>query len=192
MSRGRTPAFTAGIAGLLMLCGAMTTTAQALPADRMQSYSMHETPGDGDSPVIWSVELYLTAVNKSGSEVAWSIYDVIVRHFDGTGENDSTWELASPSVETGDGLWWVSHSDTEHPQDKDFWQPPLISDTLASTEETGSDLNVDFQGDEYSMPEDPPYSGNVAAVSYQLAYADNPLEPLADDSDEPVDTKPRT
>jgi hypothetical protein len=47
-----------------------------LPTDQMVVYSLRETPGDSQTPIVLTVTLQLTAVERSGNNVAWGVESI--------------------------------------------------------------------------------------------------------------------
>lgn len=157
-----------------------------LPADWIITYYIHETPTDPESDVTFTIAMYLAAGDRDGESVGW---DIVYIDFvqPGTGNPDTTWTEASPYVDSADGLWWIDHADGTFPDVAEFDMPPLLVGTAAADDPNDDDLEYDFEGVTYTTPPGgDPYAHNVA-LTYFLALAPEPMVPLEEGDDEPVD-----
>jgi len=157
-----------------------------LPPDRMITYTIHETPTDPESDVVFTIAMYLAAGDRDGDSVGWNIVYIDFLQPD-TGNPDTTWTEDSPYVDSADGLWWIDHADGTFPDVSEFDLPPLMVGTAAADDPNDDDLEFDFEGVTYTTPPGgDPYANNVA-LTYFLALAPTPTVPIEEGGDEPVD-----
>ena len=127
------------MAGLLFVISSAPVSA-ALPADRVMTCEIRETPGDSTSQLLYTQEMGLTAKEQDGNSIGWAVASVTIKEIDANGDVINTWIDNSPSVSSSDGLWWITHADPDNPVDSEFANSPLIDGTA------GGDMDYEFQG----------------------------------------------
>ena len=127
------------MAGLLFLTNSAPASA-ALPADRVMTCEIRETPGDSTSQLNITFVMVLTAKEQDGDSIGWEVASVTINEFDANVDVISTWIDNSPSVSSSDGLWWITHADPDNPVDDEFTYSPPIAGTA------GSDMDYIFEG----------------------------------------------
>lgn len=157
-------------------------TYAVLPIDRTATYVLYETPGDPESDVKLVVTLHLHAEELDGDEIGWAITAVDIER----PATHSEWEAAAPVVNTGDGLWWVTHADIEKPEVEEFVQPPLVTGIADAISSGDDDLDIEIVGlyyDEVTRGTPFPITG---ALTYSLINRETE-EPEEEGDDEPVE-----
>lgn len=176
------------VASLMAAVG--SPAARALPADRTILYQIHETPTNPESPVVFKIELEISAVMADPEEdtIGWEVTEAVFTIVDTGG--DIVWSIAEPDVDTPDGLWWVEHADVTKPVQSEFVLAPPLAGTADPDDPQDDDLLYDFVGAEFQGT--PPYQ-TTGAMYYTFAMAADPEEPVEDgDPREPVDVPDHT
>lgn len=164
-----------------IVLGTGSSVARAdLPKDRTIKYSIHKTPSDPQSDIIWSVELELEADDSNGESVGWQIRALRVKGPTPLG----SWTKTSPQVSTPDGLWWVDHADHMDPLASEFDVTPLLEGTAIATGQGEADLEYSFEGDSYSGS--PSYEGNVSGLTFSFLLVGEE-DPEEEGDDEPAE-----
>jgi hypothetical protein len=165
--------------------------AQALGStELLVRYNIRETPGDPSSPVIWTIDLALQEKQVDGNYVGWLIDSVTISQPNATGQTESAWTEATPTVNSPDGLWWVEHADPQEPQRAEFAQPPLLEGTAIAQDPQDADLDYYLEGVPYDPPPEGPPFEVTAALDYSFTFVGS-SEPEEEGDDEPVDLPPR-
>ncbi len=167
----------------ILVCTSYATAWADLPSDLNVEYKIRETPSNPNSDVVFTVELVLTAEDESGSSVGWEIKKIRLTDVDAAPFGPWIWEEVSPTVNTGDGLWWVTHSDHTDPQFEEFDVTPLLEGTATSLGYP-DDLVYSFQGATYSGT--PMFGGSVSALTYEFTI-DGEEDPEEEGDDEPAE-----
>lgn len=162
-------------------------TAMALPEDQKVVYRIHETPSDPESPAAYVVTLLLSAETMNGDDVGWRVAEIkIARASDSP---PTLWYETLPEVDTGDGLWWIAHSDGEAPSLEEFTEAPPIAGTADAEAPSGDDLEYEIEGSVYAPP--PPPGTPPYAVTGSLSYSfklESTSEPEGEGEEVPVET----
>ena len=167
------------------------SVAIAVPDTQTVSFWIHDDPSDPESEVTFKIKLSLTEDDSDGNSIGWDVTSIEFRQIHDTGP-DTVWVESSPSVPSGDGLWWVTHADPDDPQRDEFVMPPNLSGTAAAQDPNDDDLDYDFEGVTYIPP---PPSGEppgevTAAMDHYFAAAIWPPIVIETGDDEPVELPP--
>lgn len=167
-------------------------TLLATPQEQTVRFTIHETPSDPTSDVVFVMEMTLVPDSVApgpgaGGLVGWEVANVLFTQV--TGSGDVLWSEDYPAVDTLDGLWWVLHADMENPEIAELVLPPLIAGTAAPDDPNEDDLDYDFEGTVYTPPQppkEPPYPVTASLTfTFQRAMEPSPFE---EESDEPADS----
>ncbi|RIK63271.1 MAG: hypothetical protein DCC65_16250 [Planctomycetota bacterium] len=142
----------------------------ALPSDRSIFYNLREDPEDPESDVVFRIELILHAMSATGSTVKWRIDEAVFTQYDGQtvlGE----FSKVLPTVPGSDGLWWVTHANTEAPTLDEFDMPPHLTGTAERKSGSGADLAFDFEGVAYTPPPGGPPFDPTAGIDHSMKNA---------------------
>ncbi len=173
--------------GILVACTVPVGVASAtLPGNQTAAFLMHETPSDSLSPVTFTVDLDLKAVDMVGSDVAWQVASISLTQAGVGGNQDTVWIEYLPIVSTTDGLWWITHTDPLIPDNAEFSVPPYLSGTATCVDSSIDDLNYFLEGWTYQPPsEGAPYP-ITASLDYQMILVSASVA-KAQAVDEPVE-----
>ena len=163
----------------------------AVPNSLEVSFWIHDDPSDPESDVTFKIKLALTESDSDGDSIGWDVTSIEFRQIHASGP-DTVWVESSPSVPTGDGLWWVTHADPTDPQTDEFVMPPNLSGTAVAQDSKDDDLDYDFEGVTYTPPPppgEPPYEV-TAGMDYYFALALWPPIIIITDDDVPVEVPP--
>ncbi len=167
----------------IVVCTSYATARADLPGPLTVEYKIRETPTNPNSDVVFTVVLVLTAEDESGESVGWQIKKIRLTDVDAAPFGPWIWDEVSPTVDTPDGLWWVTHADHTDPQFEEFDETPLLEGT-ATAQGQHDDLDYSFQGDTWggtSM-----YGGSVLALTYEFTI-EGEEDPEEEGDDEPVE-----
>lgn len=171
---------------LSLLVSAFPLYAQSIQTLTPVAYVVRHDPNNPASAVDWTIQFSLKKVSVSGNQVGWRIKSLEVNRFGQDGQISDTWIKSLPAVSSSDGLWWVTHADPSDPQLAEFNAPPALTGSAAAQQIGGEALTFSISGAAYSPPEgDPPFGGNVSALSIDFAVAS--LPPLDQRTDEPAE-----
>jgi hypothetical protein len=167
----------------ILVCTSYATARADLPGPLIVEYKIRETPSNPSSDVVFTVELVLAARDEDGESVGWEIKKIRLTDVDAAPFGPWIWEEVSPTVNTGDGLWWVTHSDHTDPQFAEFDVTPLLEGTATSLGYP-DDLAYSFQGDTWGGT--PMYGGSVSALTYSFTI-EGEEDPEEEGDDEPAE-----
>ncbi len=159
-----------------------SSAAFALPGKHVMSMSIREDPTDEQSAVVFSVEFDLIADSVSGSVVKWEIEEARFTEYQ-NGFILHQWTIEAPTVSSGDGLWHVTHADTDNPVDSEFYTLPAVSGTAESNYQ-GADLDFELESGSLTSTEQTMYSGDVVGMTYTFTK-EGASEPVVEGEDEP-------
>ena len=167
---------------LVATCCMWSSAAFALPGKHVMTVSIREDPADEESLVVFDVEMDLVADSVTGSVVKWEIEEMRFTEYQ-NGFILHKWTVESPTVASGDGLWHVTHADTDNPVDSEFSTLPAVSGTADSNYQ-GADLDFELESGSLTSTEQTMYSGNVVGMTYTFTK-EGASEPVVDGEDEP-------
>ena len=171
--------------GTVVALGLVQDAGATLPADQKIVYRIHETPTDPSSGVVFTVTLKLVAEDIDGDDVAWRVSKATFKQKQPARE----WAEAYPSVDTPDGLWWVTHADPQSPAITEFSLPPFMDGTATAQDSGYDDLDFEFEGTVYVAPpppDNPPYGENTTASTYWFQLVGSSVAE-EEGEDEPVE-----
>lgn len=152
-----------------------------LPENRTIVYSIRETPGDPESPVIFTITLRIVPDHVNGNAVSWLVDSAT---FNRVGTDPKEWTANSPLLpKEMEGYWTIEHDDPLHPQAGEFAAPPKLVGTAVAMDTTYADLDYDFDVVGTQIV------GGVrlALARYRFQQAPLPDPELQSESEEPVD-----
>lgn len=164
-------------AALLALGPGVAALGQALPPDQAVEYRIREVPGDPNSPVVWTITLELTAIERHDALVRWHVRRADVRACDPV-NGDTVWRVADPAVDTPSGDWWVEHIKAEEPAAEDFMDLPHTGGLAADLAQVEDDLEFSCAG--AASP------GGAALLTYSFRVSSE-SEPRKSGEDEEID-----
>lgn len=173
---------------ILTVCSLYQTEVFALTPDQTVQFNLRETPGNPLSNITHRVILGLFEDGRDGDNVGWEVAIATIHELDGNGDVAYRWSKGYPTVDTGDGLWWIEHADPDNPVMEEFVLPPRIYDTAGALDPGVSDLDFDIEGNTYNEPPGGPPFDTTGSLDSFLRLADTPPPPpKKDESDEPVE-----
>lgn len=116
--------------------------------------------------------LYLSECDSDVDSIGWCVTKIKIIEFNDAPTADRTWADNSPTVATGDGLWWVDHADFDDPQPDEFLMPPFIDGTAEGVAQE-PDLDYEFEGKVLPTEED--YFTATAALTLDFCLNQTPL-----------------
>ncbi|MFY4727822.1 hypothetical protein [Nitrospira sp. BLG_2] len=152
-----------------------------LPQDQTVQFAFHVSPANPNSVVDFYVIATLHAVDSDVEDIGWRVTLLEFVYRDGV--DNFTWTQEYPTLDTGDGLWWVSHGDAQNPELDEFLTTPLLTGTATADSPGYADLDYEL----ISVPavSSTPYE-TTASVTYAMAAAGT-NEPVKGGTDEPVE-----
>lgn len=167
------------VSGLLLSAG---WARGQMPQDQTVQFAFHVSPTNPNSVVDFYVIASLHAADIDGDDVGWSVTLLEFVYRDGV--DNFTWSQEYPTLDTGDGLWWVAHDDGQSPVLAEFLTTPVLTGTATADDSGYADLDYEL----VSVPavSSPPYE-TTASVTYAMAAAGT-NEPIKGGTDEPVET----
>ncbi len=173
--------------GMIAACTVPVSIASAtLPSNQLTTFQIHETPSDPLSPVTFTVDLNLSAVENVGNDVSWRVTSISLTQAGVNGSPDTVWTESLPVVTTTDGLWWVTHIDPLLPENSEFSLPPYLSGTATCTDSTVDDLNYYLEGWTYQPPSQGAPYPVTASLDYQMMLVSSSVAE-EEATDEPVE-----
>jgi len=169
---------------LAIFAGAPAAIAQ-LPSDRYITYNIRENPNDDNSSIVFKVSLKLHAEASSAGQVGWKIEEARFLKIVPSASN-ILWIKSSPTVNSADGRWWVSHADTQSPTIAEFVCPPALAGAALAQSGGIANLNFMLAGVHYSGPSR--FNGNVAALDFQFTRVGE-TEPEEESDNEPTEVE---
>lgn len=137
------------------------------------SYGIYDDPSDEQNrELIYWIVLYLSECDSDVDSIGWCVTKIKIIEFNDAPTADRTWADNSPTVATGDGLWWVDHADFDDPQPDEFLMPPFIDGTAEGVAQE-SDLDYEFEGKVLPTEED--YFTATAALTLDFWLNQTPL-----------------
>jgi hypothetical protein len=134
--------------------------------NKVITYRVYDDPSDQQNrEAIWEIRLYVTESESDQDSIGWAIGKIEV--VDLSVDPDKVYTDQSPTVDTADGLWWVTHADLEDPQVAEFDDAPPLSGTADAPDPQEPDLEYELAGAELSSPEDT-YFGVCAGLDVWL------------------------
>lgn len=158
-----------------------------LPDAQSIEYRIRQNPADENSPVVFSVELYLDPVGSNGTSIGWDITQMDFTQYVG-GASVSTWRELSPAVPGNSGLWWVIHANPADPQAKEFDNPPLLRGTAEAVTVGQPDLKFFLAGGVCDSDCQQLFDGTAVALTFEFTEVGE-VEPEEDGDDEPVEPR---
>ncbi len=146
MTRAKTLTVLGASTLALVIAGAATPAAHALRADQYVTYNIYTESGDPGSPLKWTVTLHLQAISESEPTVVWDVSEVKIIEYDTNRDELGKWTDSTPSVDTADGYWHVTHTDADDPQPADFDTLPALTGTGAKSGSEPADLDYTIDG----------------------------------------------
>lgn len=175
-----------GVCALLAVGLQSSTLWAAMPADRVVKYFVRETPTDPESDVIFMFGLKISASERDGESIGWSITEVRLKE---PGSPVRIWIDDSPTTPTTSGLWWIDHADGDVPDDSEFAVTPNMQGTADAQDPNDDDMDYDLLGATYSPPPSL-FGGDVSSQTFDFTfvgdntpYIDGTGEPTAIDDD---------
>lgn len=170
--------------------GSQAQAAMTVDTEIKIVYRIHQTPGDPQTPVVFTITATLERISTVGSQVAWHAGVLQFRKKGTGGAPDKIWEAYDVPADTTDDLWWVTHANTNTPVASEFKLPPRYLGTAEPIAQSTYDLDFDFRGRTYTPPQGgAPYT-ITAGMNYELDTAIGPEIPPG--TDEPVELPPIT
>lgn len=173
------------VIGLVLLSLAGTSAYATDPLTQVVAYRIHEDPNDANSPIVFSVTLFLQEQQSNNNATGWKITGIRFRQPGQSGGADHVWEQSDPNVPTQSGLWWIVHGNRQVPQLAEFAMPPHLVGTATAQDPNQADLNYDFVGISYTPPPGGPPWNPTAALTYEFTPVGESI-PLVDGEQKPV------
>lgn len=174
------------LVSVLVALSFSTAPAQAtLPGDVLIQYNIREIPTQALSNVVFNVAIDLAAVDEDGDDVAWSPTAITITQYDGQG-GQIVWVEDTPSFDTVDGYWWVTHADTTDPQSEEFDMPPYMTGTADAEDPADDDLEYEVEGATCNAACQAMFSGHVAALDHWFKLV-NESRSEEEGNDEPAE-----
>ena len=178
---------TIGALATTLAFGMMGTAALAdLPDDRIVTYNVREDPYDEDSPIIFTVDLEITAHDADGDTVRWFVKRAVLTEIDNS-ENPPltvTWAEDEPYVDTLDGYWAIEHEDLENVTAEDFDEVPYIAGKAYPDDPRDPEMDYDLEGEE--LAGSGPFA-SVFSIVHLYGILSQQQEPQIDIDDTPVE-----
>ncbi len=166
----------------LIVTGPFLPAAQAaMPANRVVKYYIRETPTDPDSDVIFVFALKISARERDGDSIGWSITEARLKE---SGSPVRLWSDDRPTTPTADGLWWIDHQDGDLPIDSEFAVTPQMQGTAEAQDRTDDDMDYDLLGGTYSAAPSL-FGANVSSQTFDFTFVGE-TTPYIDGTDEPT------
>ena len=124
----------------LSLVLATTGAAHALPGSMSITYTTFVNNQSNHRSPFFVYTFDVTPVQQDGDAIAWQITNMNILSV----PSELSWSSV-PTVDTGDGLWWVTHADPNSPQAAEFVLPHIYG-TGVEDNEAASDVNYDLTG----------------------------------------------
>ncbi len=170
-----------GLCALLAVGLQSSTLWAAMPADRVVKYFVRETPTDPESDVIFMFGLKISASERDGESIGWSITEVRLKE---PGSPVRLWIDDSPTTPTAPGLWWIDHADGDVPDDSEFAVTPSIQGTADAQDPNDDDMDYALLGATYSPPPSL-FGGDVSSQTFDFTFVQEST-PYLDGTDEPT------
>lgn len=151
-------------------------------------YRIHQTPTDPQTPLVFTVAMWLEKQSSVGNQVAWHAVQIEFRKKGTGGAPDKVWDAYDVPADTTDDLWWVTHANTNTPLASEFKLPPRYFGTAEPVAQTSEDLDFDFRGRTYTPPQGGAPYAVTAGMNYDFDTAVGPQIPP--ETDEPVECPP--
>ena len=167
--------------------GMMGTAVLAdLPDDQTVTYNVREDLYDEESPIVFTVDLEITAADADGDTVSWLVKRVVLTEIDNSESPPLTraWAEDEPYVDTPDGYWTIEHDDVENITAEDFDEVPYTAGKAHPDNPRDPEMDYDFEGAELAG------SGPYAAVFTMIhlyGILSQASQPQVDIDDEPVE-----
>ena len=129
---------------VVLVCSVVASAAgkaSALPPPQAVSFEIHQTPGDPNSPLRFTMTLHATAVSAKDNSVGWLI---TAANFAEPGNSGRAWVALAPTIGTSDNLWWVQHGDVIAPVAADFQNVPAMQGVALPMVHTLEPLTYSF------------------------------------------------
>lgn len=166
----------------LIVTGPFLPAAQAaMPANRVVKYYVRENPTDPESDVIFVFALKISARERDGDSIGWSITEVRLKQ---PGSPARLWIDDRPTTPSADGLWWIDHQDGDLPIDSEFAVTPKMQGTAEAQDRNDDDMDYDLLGATYS-PLPSLFGGDVSSQAFVFTFVGENT-PYIDGTDEPT------
>lgn len=176
-ARSLTPALWA-----LIVAGPFLPAVQAdMPANRVVKYYIRETPTDPQSDVVFIFGLKITARQRDGDSIGWSIVEIRIKE---PGSLLRLWIDDAPTTPSADGLWWIDHEDGDSPLDSEFAVTPKMEGTAEAQGLNDDDMDYTLEGDTYS-PLPSLFGADVSSQTFVFTFVGEST-PYIDGTDEPT------
>ena len=166
----------------LLVVGLQSSTLwAAMPANRVVRFFVRETPTDVESDLIFASALKISASERDGESVGWSISEIRLKEYSSPVR---IWIDDSPTTPSPSGLWWIDHVDGDVPEDSEFDVTPSMTGTAAAQDPNDDDMDYDLLGATYSPPPSL-FGGSVSSQTFDFTF-DGESTPYIDGTDEPT------
>ena len=169
------------VCALLVLGLQGSTLWAAMPANRVVTFFVRETPTDPASAVIFEFGLKISARERDGDSIGWSITEVRLKE---PGSPVRLWIDDSPATTTSSGLWWIDHAEGDVPEDSEFDVTPNMTGTATAQDPNDDDMDYDLLGATCSPPPSL-FGGDVSSQTFDFTFVGESI-PYIDGTDEPT------